>query len=160
MHDDAPDPGDETMARINAGIMALHGGDREGARARFEALWAELGEDGDPFHRCTLAHYMADAQDDPHAELRWDLRALAAADALDDARVKAYHASLALRAFYPSLHLNAGEAHRKVGDHAAARRHALAAQDALAALPDDGYGQLIRGGVERLLRRLDDPAGA
>jgi hypothetical protein len=54
--------------------MLLHGGDREEARSRFTALWDEIGDEGDPLHHCTLAHFMADAQDDPEEELVWDLR--------------------------------------------------------------------------------------
>ncbi len=70
------------MTRIGQAVMLLHAGDREEARNRLGALWAELGSDGDPLHRCTLAHYMADAQDDPGDELAWDLRALTAAEAV------------------------------------------------------------------------------
>ncbi|MFF3751996.1 hypothetical protein ACFYYH_16305 [Streptomyces sp. NPDC002018] len=71
---------DAVMTRIGQAVMLLHGGDREEARNRFGALWTEIGETGDPLHRCTLAHYMADTQDDPGDELAWDLRALTAAD--------------------------------------------------------------------------------
>ncbi|MDX5572116.1 hypothetical protein PV779_15945, partial [Streptomyces sp. ID01-9D] len=74
--------GDAVMTRIGQAIMLLHGGDREEARNRFGALWSELGADGDALHRCTLAHYMADTQDDPGDELAWDLRALTAAEGL------------------------------------------------------------------------------
>lgn len=70
---------DAVMTRIGQAIMLLHAGDREEARNRFGELWSEIGEDGDALHRCTLAHYMADAQDDPGDELAWDLRALTAA---------------------------------------------------------------------------------
>lgn len=73
---------DAVMTRIGQAIMLLHGGDREEARNRFGALWSELGADGDALHRCTLAHYMADTQDDPGDELAWDLRALTAAEGL------------------------------------------------------------------------------
>ncbi|WP_202449685.1 hypothetical protein [Streptomyces sp. SID4917] len=71
------------MTRIGQAAMLLHGGDREEARNRFGALWTEIGEAGDPLHRCTLAHYMADTQDDPGDELAWDLRALTAADGME-----------------------------------------------------------------------------
>jgi hypothetical protein len=73
---------DAIMTRIGQVVMLLHAGDREEARARFTALWTEIGEQGDPLHRCTVAHYLADTQDDPEDELAWDLRALRAADAL------------------------------------------------------------------------------
>ncbi|WP_404827365.1 MULTISPECIES: hypothetical protein [Streptomyces] len=70
------------MTRIGQAVMLLHGGDREEARNRFGVLWAEIGECGGALHRCTLAHYMADTQDDPEDELVWDLRALASAQGL------------------------------------------------------------------------------
>ena len=100
---------DSTMAAIQEGLRLHLGGDRPGARAWFAGLWAEIGGDGDPLHRCALAHYMADVQDDPAEELEWDLRALRAADSLTGERAKEHHSSLSVRGFYPSLHLNLGE---------------------------------------------------
>lgn len=73
---------DAVMTRIGQAVILLHAGDREEARNRLGEIWAEIGADGDSLHRCTLAHYMADAQDDPADELAWDLRALTAADGL------------------------------------------------------------------------------
>lgn len=73
---------DAVMTRIGQAVMLLHGGDREEARNRFGVLWAEIGECGGALHRCTLAHYMADTQDDPEDELAWDLCALASAQGL------------------------------------------------------------------------------
>lgn len=73
-------PGEDgVLTRIGQAIMLHHGGDREEARARLTALWTEIGPHADAFHRCTLAHYLADTQDDPLDELGWDLRALNAA---------------------------------------------------------------------------------
>lgn len=71
---------DTMPTRIGQAVMLHRGGDREEARNRLGELWQELGPDGDALHRCTLAHYLADTQDDPADELAWDLRALAAAD--------------------------------------------------------------------------------
>ncbi|MFI5638676.1 hypothetical protein ACIA8H_14795 [Streptomyces goshikiensis] len=73
---------DAVMTRIGQAVILLHAGDREEARNRLGEIWAEIGAEGDSLHRCTLAHYMADAQDDPADELAWDLRALTAADGL------------------------------------------------------------------------------
>ncbi|MBC7544966.1 MAG: hypothetical protein H7338_19755 [Candidatus Sericytochromatia bacterium] len=143
------------MERITAAISLLQSGDRDGARSAFTDIWVEIAKDGDPFHRCTLAHYMADAQDDHQAELMWDIRALAAADSLTDDRVKAHHASLQLKAFYPSLHLNLAADYRKLGDQPNARAHIVLARQCVETLPDDGYGNLIRGGIDRLNDQLD-----
>jgi hypothetical protein len=67
-----PDP---TMAAIHEGLQLHLSGDRAAARARFSDLWNEIGENGDPLHRCAVAHYMADVRDEPAEELEWDLRA-------------------------------------------------------------------------------------
>ncbi|AYG84196.1 hypothetical protein DWB77_06409 [Streptomyces hundungensis] len=147
--------GDLVMTRIGQAMMLLHGGDREEARNRFGALWTQIGEDGDALHRCTLAHYMADAQDDPGDELAWDLRALAAADGLSQDRLAEHHASLAVRAFYPSLHLNLAADYIKLYRPDDARLHIERAHDALDTLSDDAYGNGIREAVRRLERRLD-----
>lgn len=145
---------DPLMERISAAIALVHGGAHAEARLRFEALWAELGPAADPFHRCTLSHFMADVQTDLRDELLWDLRALEAADAMTDARVKQHHASMALRAFYPSLHLNLAEDYRKLGAFDQARSHLERATQALAALPEDGYGRMIRMGIARMQDQL------
>ncbi|MGQ4388611.1 hypothetical protein [Streptomyces sp. SAS_270] len=145
---------DAMMTRIGQVVMLHHGGDREEARGRFLDLWAEIGEDGDPLHRCTLAHYMADTQDDPCDELAWDLRALSAADELSDGRVAAHHRSLAVRAFYPSLHLNLAADYVKLGRGEAARSHLRRARGADGALGDDPYGDGVRAAIGRLELQL------
>jgi len=152
---------DHVMERIGAAMALGHAGDQTGARAAFEAIWAELGPDGDPFHRVAVAHSMADVQDDVHEELRWDLLALEAADELTDERVHAGGVTGPVAAFYPSLHLNLGEAYRKLRRLDLADDHAAAGLAATAALPDDGYGRMIRGGLDALVERIaDDRASA
>jgi hypothetical protein len=144
------------MAAIHEGLRSHLGGDRPGARAVFAGLWAEIGEDGDPLHRCALAHYMADVQDDPAEELEWDLRALRAADSLTDERAREHHSSLAVKGFYPSLHLNLGEDYRKIGDFGSAREHLELASARLDALGSDDYAAGIRAGLDGLAERLGE----
>ncbi|UUU20545.1 hypothetical protein [Streptomyces sp. DSM 40750] len=152
---------DAMMTRIGQAVMLHHGGDREEARDRLAKLWTEIGEDGDPLHRCTLAHYMADTQEEPADELAWDLRALSAADELSDGRVAEHHEGLAVRAFYPSLHLNLAADYVKLGRHDAARSHLRLARGVIGTLGDDGYGDGIRAALTRLETQLDEagPAG-
>lgn len=156
---------DAMMTRIGQVAMLLHGGDREEARGRFLDLWTEIGEDGDALHRCTLAHYMADAQDDPSDELAWDLRALSAADTLTDestdTRLAEQQQSLAVRAFYPSLHLSLAVDYANLGRSEAARSHLRRARDTVGVLGDDAYGDGVRAGIGRLELRLDEegPSG-
>lgn len=143
------------MDRIVAAVADTQSGRTEEASEAFAALWVEIGEDGDPFHRVTLAHYMADLQGDPGDELWWDLQALRAADELTDERAQQHDQSLHVSAFYPSLHLNAAESYRTVGDTTNARRQLALAEACMDRLPEDGYGQMIKEGIARLRIRLD-----
>lgn len=143
---------DAVMTRIGQAVILLHAGDREEARNRLGEIWSELGEEGESLHRCTLAHYMADAQDDPADELAWDLKALTAADALGDG-------PLVPRVFYPSLHLSLADDYVKLHRPEAARVHLARARAAAAALGDDGYGDGVRAAIVRLERRLATESG-
>jgi hypothetical protein len=147
---------DAVMTRIGQVVMLHHAGDREEARHRFLDLWAEIGEDGDPLHRCTLAHYMADAQDDPSDELAWDLRALTAAEELTDDRLAEHESALAVRALYPSLHLNLAADYVKLDRSDAARTHLRRARGAANTLADDRYGDGVRAAISWLELRLGD----
>lgn len=128
-----PDP---LMARIGEGIALRDQGAHVAARDLFAQVWSDIGgERGDPFYRCALAHSMADVQDDVNEELRWDLLALTAADLI-------------------TLHLNLGECYRKLGEMGLAREHLDRGRASVNALGDDGYGQMIKGGLDRLADRL------
>ncbi|MGW4032030.1 hypothetical protein ACWEFL_22430 [Streptomyces sp. NPDC004838] len=145
---------DAVMTRIGQAVMLLHGGDREEARNRFGVLWSEIGETGDALQRCVLAHYMADTQDDPGDELAWDLRALAAADGLGRERSAHRETARAVRAFYPSLHLDIAADYVKLRRPEAARVHLDRARAAVRALGDDRHSDRVRAAVDRLEWRL------
>jgi hypothetical protein len=54
---------DPTVIRIGEVVQLGHQGEREVARQKFAQIWDEIGgEHGDPLHRCTLAHAMADVR--------------------------------------------------------------------------------------------------
>jgi hypothetical protein len=146
-----PDP---VMIDVGRGIELNQQGERDAARVLLTDLWDQVGPDGDPLHRCAIAHSLADAHDDPREELAWDLRALDAADSVTDER--AHQAGMAgpVAGFYPSLHLNLGDVYRRLGDEEAARRHLAAGQAATDALGDDGYARMIKAGLDRLRERL------
>ncbi|MGW2250493.1 hypothetical protein ACWCXH_09860 [Kitasatospora sp. NPDC001660] len=148
---------DQVLSRIELGlegVQAAQRGRTAEARASFEALWEALGERGDVIHRCVLAHYLADLQDDPRAELEWDRRALAAADSLTAERARAYESALQARAFYPSLHLNLASDHLKLGEADLAREQLERAVRSLDVLPADAYSAGIRAAVDELRQRL------
>ncbi|MFJ2295589.1 hypothetical protein ACIOG7_28505 [Streptomyces sp. NPDC087894] len=150
--------GDAVMTRIGQAVMLLHAGDREEARNRLGVIWSEIGERGAALHRCTLAHYMADTQDDPGDELAWDLRALTAAEGLTgavdaDPGGESGDAS-AVRVLVPSLHLNLAADYLKLQRFEAARIHLDRAWDAVGVLEDDGYGGGIRAAIGRMEQRM------
>jgi hypothetical protein len=146
--------GDAVMTRIGQTAILLHAGDREEARSRFGALWEELGPQGDPWHRCMAAHYLADAQDDPRDELLWDLRALAAADGRDGGR-GGERPSAELHGFRPSLHLGLAADYVKLGRPEAARIHLGRARALADALAEQGRPELgVRDAIRRLEARL------
>ncbi|MFC9682004.1 hypothetical protein [Streptomyces sp. NPDC056948] len=147
---------DTVLTRIGQVVMLHHAGDREEARHRFLGLWAEIGEHGDPLHRCTLAHYLADTQDDPGDELAWDLRALTAAEEISEDGLPPGEA---VRAFYPSLHLNLADDYLKLGQCDAARIHLRRARGTAAGLADDSYGDGVWAAIERLESRLGEGGG-
>lgn len=146
---------DPTIIRIGEGVRLSHQGEREAARLLFAEIWEEIGgERGDPLHRCTLAHAMADVQDDVRQELVWDQRALAAADLLTDDHVAQAGVPLPAAGLYPSLHLNLCECYRKLGELDRAREHLRQARATIGALGDDEYGRMIREGLEQVAGQL------
>ncbi|KAB8189438.1 hypothetical protein FH608_040345 [Nonomuraea phyllanthi] len=149
---------DPTLTRIGQGVeLHHHRGQPDAARDLFAQIWDDIGgEQGDPLHVCVLAHAMADVQEDVHQELEWDLRAIAAADRITDERAAQAGVTLSVAGLYPSLHLNLCDCYRKLGDLDRARQHLQQARDGIGALGDDEYGQLIKGGLERLAEQLDD----
>ncbi len=151
---------EEFLAAVGAATVLGQGGDREGARRAFAGLWEQLGDDGDPLHRCAVAHNMADVQDDVREEISWDLRALDAAGQVGEHRAEQAGVPGPVAGLYPSLHLNLGEAYRKLGDLAAARNHLAQGLSASSALGDDGYGRMIVGALHGLEERLGAADGA
>ena len=145
----------DTTFELMGIIERLQRGERTIARAQFEATWARL-DSSDLFHRCVLAHYMADAQDDLREELRWDQLALDAASAAVPQEFDGRFPGMTLASFFPSLHLNLAADYEKLGDLALARKHAVMAAEAVPALDDSGLGSMTSAAIERLLGRLAD----
>lgn len=83
----------------------------EAARAFYQQAWQARQDD---FDACVSAHYVARFQADPAEALRWNQIALDAARAVNDERVKD---------FYPSLYLNLGQAHEKLGNQSEAQEY-------------------------------------
>ncbi|MEO5866736.1 MAG: hypothetical protein ABIS14_09720 [Sphingomonas sp.] len=140
------------MPAILAAVALLQGGERVAGRVELFRIWQLSDASTPPVQRCSLAHFLADTETDPVDELEWDLLALEAATGARTAiDIDALDAELA--SFLPSLHLNAGDAYRRVGDMARARLHAAIGLKRAAALPDDPYSNTVRTGLARLAAR-------
>jgi hypothetical protein len=146
---------DDVIARVTAAVGRGQAGEQATARQELEALWAEVERaGGDDFHRCVIAHFLADLQEDDRDELMWDERALAAVDGVTDERAQQLHASLRVRGFMPSLYLSVADDHRRLGDASRAQEFLAKAEATADALGDDAYGQLVRGALEKVGRAL------
>ena len=142
---------------ITDAVGAALGGDRALGRHRLLACW-EGTVPGEHAHRCVLAHYLADTETDLAAEIAWDEAALAEHAGVRDEDLAPLGIPSA-RGFAPSLHLNLGDGYLRRGELGAARRHLDLGLAAAEELGTDGYGAMIRSGLDNLGLRLSD-AGA
>ncbi|MFE1453487.1 hypothetical protein [Streptomyces olivaceoviridis] len=147
----SPDP---TMEAIGQAVVEGRRGDIVSARHKLLNLWSEIGVIGDPLHRCSLAHYLADLYEDPAQALAWDVRALDAADAVTEQRVQEHHAGLHIAGFYPSLHLNLADNYRRLGSFDAAAEHINAAKEHAPNLPQDAYGAFLRIALDEVAEAI------
>lgn len=148
------DQQDETLQRIMDAYRLHCRGDQGEARSRLLALWDELGAGGVAYHRCVLAHFMADTQHDLEEELDWDLKALEAAEAAIE---QGTDPTLpAVERFLPSLHMNLADDFRKQGDFTRAQHHLERGMETGAGLGVDPYGQTVRAGLIRIETQIDE----
>jgi hypothetical protein len=141
------------MKAVMDAVAVLHQGEKERGRALLLQLWKERATSGDPLQLCAMAHSLADTEPDVADELEWDLRALEAATGCRAAEDRDALFPVP-ESFLASLHLNAGDCYRRLGDFERARQHAHFASNHIGALADDGYGTMIKGGLRRLQARL------
>lgn len=143
-------PMDATMASIaQVQQVALRGG-KEQATAGLLALWDQIGAGGPPLHRVTVAHYLADLQDDPADELLWNERALAAAH-----EAQSKEEADAVRPLLASLNFNTAQTLYRLGRRPGALRHLSKAEQSQAHLPHDGYGEMLRTEIAALHEQID-----
>ena len=122
--------------------MEMEAKSPELAKDLFVQAWHLATTDVEKF---TAAHYLARQQDSVAEKLEWDLRALQLALQVQDD---------SLTASYPSLYLNVGKGYEELGDPAQARRYYQRALSYTHHLPTDGYGTMIKQGIESGLKRV------
>ena len=128
-----------------------------GERVRGRRLLLECWEATTPTdhaHRCILAHYLADTETELEQEIVWDEIALEEHGFLQDNDLAALGIP-STDGFQPSLHLNLADGYRRIGKTALAQAHLAKGQATLGALKDDGYGKMIRAGLDNLSQRLE-----
>ena len=155
MTDQQPTP-DPVMEAITHAVGQWHAsGDAAAAREQLLAIWAEIRITGDAFHRCILAHYLADLHDDPAEALIWDVRALDAADAVPAQETDSVQHGFDIAAFSPSLHLNIADNLRRLGSFTAATTYLDAAAGDMHLLAEDAYGGLIRATLMQVAAAIE-----
>lgn len=128
--------------------------DKVEGRQQLLACWKESGET-DHGQRCVLAHYLADLERNLDGEIAWDERALEEHARLSDGDLCTVGIPSA-RGMLPSLHLNLGDGYLRRGHVAKAREHLEKAWATADALGEDGYGGMVRDGLDRLRQRVDE----
>ena len=140
--------------RITSAVgLALAGHAHQG-RDALSDCWAATAA-ADHAQRCVIAHYLADLQSSLDDEVTWDEAALSEYAHVSNEDLAPVGITSAA-ALAPSLHLNLGDGYLRQGRVDAARAQLDAGMQARHSLPTDGYGALIRSGLDRLEERVHD----
>lgn len=136
------DPENKVVQLCAQGMeMEGNGASPEAAKFFYEA-W-KVSENG--FEKFTAAHYVARVQKSVTDKLHWDNLSLHHALMIDSEEVKST---------LPSLHLNVGNCFENLGDFLNAKSHYNKALANCVFLPADGYGEMIRSGIQKGLERI------
>lgn len=137
---------------ITTAIGVALSGEQDRGHQLLSECW-EATAPTDHAHRCVLAHYLADTETELGKEIAWDEIALEEHAFLQDDDL----ASLgipSINGLQPSLHLNLADGYHRQGRTVLAREHLAKGQAATEVLHDDGYGKMIRSGLEHLAQRM------
>ena len=142
------DPNTPVVKLCAQGIEVEMKGHRDEARSLFLQAWELRQDDVDA---CIAAHYVARHQDTPAETLRWNELALK----------HALSASVdSIRSFYPSLYLSLGKSYEDVGDTSRARELYEQGEQCINDLPDGGYGDVVRQGLQNGVQRMQHEGGS
>jgi tetratricopeptide (TPR) repeat protein len=131
------------VVKLCAEGMNLEGeGKPEEALKLFNQAWEEATNDAERF---TAAHYVARQQDSVAGKLKWDEIALNLALKIPDEDIKGA---------FPSLYLNIGKGYEDLNDFIKANENYQLALSFEGFLLDDGYGNMIRGGIRNGIERV------
>lgn len=133
------------VVKLCAQGMELEGqGKSEEAIKLFRQAWNEAASD---FEKFTAAHYVARTQKSIADKLKWDETALQLALNINDDTIKET---------YPSLYLNIAKCYEDLNDFQKAKKNYDLALSFTNLLPDNGYGNMIKGGIVAGIERLQN----
>jgi len=134
---------DNKIVKLCARGMDMEGeGKNEEASKVFLQAWEQASDDKEKF---TAAHYVARHQKSVADKLVWDEIALNLALKIKDDSVKGA---------YPSLYLNIAKGYEDLKEFEKATKNYEMALIYANFLNEDGYGKMIKGGVENGLERI------
>jgi tetratricopeptide (TPR) repeat protein len=138
------DPNNAVIQLCVQGMNEEGAGKIEEAHQLFQQAWDIATNDFEAF---TAAHYLARNQKDPKDNLKWNLEALARAEAIEEGGLKGH---------YPSLYLNVAKSYETLGSIKEAARHYQLAADCCEHLPMGKYADMIRSGISAGLKRVGE----
>jgi rifampin ADP-ribosylating transferase len=136
------DPENPIIKLCGQGMLLEGEAKSEEAANLFMQAWEQAAND---FERFIAAHYIARHQPDVAGKLKWDETALHLALNLKDEAIKGA---------YPSLYLNIAKCHEDMGNMGKAKENYESALIFAGFLSDDGYGNMIKAGINNGLARV------
>ncbi len=136
------DPNNQIVKLCALGMDMEGQGKLEEASKLFLKAWDEATND---FEKFTAAHYVARHQKSAADKLKWDVTALQWALKINDDTIKGT---------FPSLYLNVAKCYEDLNDPDNAKRNYELALSFTYLLPDDGYGNMIKGGITNGMKRV------
>lgn len=131
------------VIKLCAQGMEMEGnGKTEEASKLFTQAWDEATND---FEKFTSAHYVARHQKSTQDKLKWVKTALELALKINTETVKGT---------FPSLYLNVAKCYEDLNDFDNAKRNYDLALSFTDLLPDNGYGNMIKGGIVKGIERV------
>lgn len=135
-------PDNKIVQLCTKGIELEGQGELAEASNFFNQAWHEATND---FEKFTAAHYVARHQKSISDKLKWDEIALKYALNINDKTV---------RSALPSLYLNIGKCYEDLNDFDNAKKHYHIALSFIHFLPVNGYGEMIKRGINSGVERI------
>lgn len=136
------DPNNNIVKLCAQGMDFEGQGKSDEASKLFIQAWNESTND---FEKFTAAHYVARHQKNIADKLKWDETALQLALKINDDSIQGT---------YPSLYLNIAKCHEDLNDFDRAKKNYDLALSFTNLLPDNGYGNMVKGGIVKGIERV------